>query len=292
MGFRIITLKVIENRTEIIMIRRMAIQLFGHMRTFKEAAPYFFVNLVQPNIRDGYEVDIFIHTWSELDHGTINYRNSEGRHLDPTKVDMMEVKSIYSPKVLLIEDQLNFSDEIIMEQDPGCKRSVNGIYNNSYTNYRVGDLRRIYEEAMDIKYDWVIQTRPDILFKAPMEIDSFFFEIHRWGIKLPENSFYYGHNMFGRFGVSDLKYTASGTDLIFFARPDCMDKATSLFVEFNNFFDRKNFSCMEMMWARFWLKQELLPMPIDYVFARDWLVLYREMADKVGRYASTCLVSK
>lgn len=55
--------------------KHIAIQLFGHLRTYEKLAPYFIKNVVNENALDGYKIDIFIHTWDELDHNTINKIN-------------------------------------------------------------------------------------------------------------------------------------------------------------------------------------------------------------------------
>ena len=43
--------------------KRLAIQFFGHTRTYKKTYESFLKNIVEPNLKDGWQIDIFIHTW-------------------------------------------------------------------------------------------------------------------------------------------------------------------------------------------------------------------------------------
>ena len=49
------------------MTKKIAVQMFGHLRTFEHTYKSFFENLINPNKEDGYEIDIFIHTWDKLE---------------------------------------------------------------------------------------------------------------------------------------------------------------------------------------------------------------------------------
>ncbi|EAH8792481.1 hypothetical protein EWP86_09760 [Campylobacter jejuni] len=57
------------------MKKRLAIQLYGHVRTFEYTSKNFFKNIVNPNLKDGYKVDIFfIHGMNLIEkpnHGMI-----------------------------------------------------------------------------------------------------------------------------------------------------------------------------------------------------------------------------
>ena len=83
----------------------IAIQLFGHLRTFEQASSSFLQNVVEVNKADGHDVDIFIHTWDELDHSTVNYRNPNGECLTDTRLLDSEfeiAQRLYRPKILKI----------------------------------------------------------------------------------------------------------------------------------------------------------------------------------------------
>ena len=244
------------------------------MRTFEFCANNLISNLVVPNQKDFYQVDIFIHTWDEIDHNTISYRNN-GSGAETYRTDYKKIQELYNPKKLLIEKQLYIDEKIVKEKLGGFNRSIKGICNNAYTNYKVGELRREYERETSQTYDYVIQTRPDVLFKSPFVVNGFFKFLNEMNFSEKENAFYYGGNFFGRSKIEDDRVIA-GTDLIFMAKPKNMDIAMNLFNKFNEYFDEKNFYCMEVFWNRFIKQQGLDLIALDYRFRRDWIVLYKD----------------
>jgi hypothetical protein len=50
------------------MTKRIAIQLFGHLRSFQRTCRSLEKYVILPNKKNGCQVDIFIHTWDELEH--------------------------------------------------------------------------------------------------------------------------------------------------------------------------------------------------------------------------------
>ena len=43
--------------------KRIAIQFYGYLRSYKDCRDSFFKHLVKPIQKAGYEVDIFMHSW-------------------------------------------------------------------------------------------------------------------------------------------------------------------------------------------------------------------------------------
>ena len=261
------------------MSKKIAIQLFGHLRTFDHAFKYFEKYVLEPNKKSGYEIDIFIHTWNERDHSTINYRNPNGEKPSDaalTKADREKVLALYKPKSILFENQIECEDKIIIEKIANVKRSIKGCINNSYTIFKVNELRQKYEKENNIKYDWVIQTRPDILFKTPFDIDLLLEPYQRFSFDIPQNAFFYASNPFNRGMVLDSRLIC-GSDLIYFSTPENMNKATALYQNFDKNIDINNFYCFEVWWMDFWKKQGLEPIMINYLFGKDWLVLYKDI---------------
>jgi hypothetical protein len=266
------------------MAKRIAIQLFGHVRTFELAAPHFFNNVVGPHIADEYDVDIFIHTWNEIEHNTKNKRIDGTKKVDISKTDEAKLCRIYNAKAILIESQLPIDEKIISEKLNRNKRSIKGIYNNAYTAYKTGTLRSEYEDKIKAKYDWVIQTRPDVLFLSPFCIDDFFRKHTELNIDLDPQALYFAHNIFNGGAIKSADpHLLAGTDVIYFATPGIMDRATSLFCNFDTNFDENDFWTMEIWWMQFWKKSGLHPIAIDYKFRRDWLVLYEEMIPQLPK---------
>ncbi|MBR6612688.1 MAG: hypothetical protein IKK93_10720, partial [Campylobacter sp.] len=149
---------------------RIAIYLYGHMRTYKNTYKKFLENIVNPNIKDGWKIDIFIHTW---DIFSITDPNSwqDKQNLFPTlnnkkltQTDMNEIINIYNPK------------KIVFEPD-------NGRPAQRYHKVRaVNQLRLDYEKEHNIKYDFFITTRPDIYFLKPFILNVYlkFYATHQY----------------------------------------------------------------------------------------------------------------
>lgn len=266
------------------MQKKIAIQLFGHLRTFEFTFETFKKNVLEPNIEDGYEIDIFIHTWNEIDHKTINYRNQNEKVLTSEALPQKyidKVYELYNPKKLLIEPQRDVDEYIISEKIGGFKRSIKGCLNMAYTLYKSSELRRNYALENKINYDFVIVTRPDIYFKKPFRIEGFL-SVHKQ-LNLPapvEKGLFYAFNPFGRGNGIEEPQMITGSDLIYFAHPENMDKATSLYENFDENIDVNNFYCMEHWWAEYWKKQGLAPYPIKYRHVPEFEVIQNEEAKK------------
>lgn len=255
--------------------KRIAIQLFGHLRTFEYTYNSFLQNIIIPN-EDDWDIDIFIHTWNELDHSTVNYRNVEGKPLTDkqlTKDDIKKAKKLYNPKDMLIEPQLKCDEIILTEKMGGFKRSIKGCLNMSYTIYKSSELRKNYAKKHKIDYDWVIVTRPDLLFKKIFSINEIFSSHKTLGFEIPSDAIFYGFNPFGRENMIEEPQFLTGSDLIFMGKPENIDKATNLYEDFDNNIDKNNFYCMEVWWGNYWRKQNLKPYAINYKDGPDFAVL-------------------
>ena len=85
--------------------KRLAIQFFGHTRTYEKTYESFFKNIVESNVKDGWQIDIFIHTWdmsSSSDGSWYNRQDLFDIHL-LSQDDIENIRKIYNPKVFLVE---------------------------------------------------------------------------------------------------------------------------------------------------------------------------------------------
>lgn len=262
------------------MSKKIAIQLFGHLRTFEYTFESFNKYLLKENILDDYQIDIFIHTWNELDHATINYRNLDGKALTDkllTNETLFLVNKLYQPQKIVVESQLDCQNEVLIEKIGQFPRAKKGCLNNSYTIYMVNKLRNEYELENNIHYDWVIVTRPDIFFKSPFRIDNIISCYVKFGLKIPDKAIFHGFNPFGRGNLIEDPRFLAGSDLIFFGKPENIDKSSSLYTEFNDNIFPENFYCMEVWWANFWKKKEMTLYPINYRHGPDFDVIKTEV---------------
>ena len=184
------------------MKKKLAIQLFGHLRTFNTTSKSLFDNVIIPNFDSGYDVDIFIHTWSKLDIYTYHNFNANIKNKDISKEDILLISKLYNPKKITID---------IQQDGEGGLDSIK----------RGCDLRESYEKENNIKYDYIIYTRPDILFLSPLKIDdyisSYLNNPELKNINLPDNHIFCAHNMFTRMNVADPRYI-NESDLIWFCK--------------------------------------------------------------------------
>ncbi|WP_096018542.1 hypothetical protein [Campylobacter lanienae] len=85
--------------------KRLAIQFFGHTRTYKKTYESFFKYIVEPNQQDGWEIDIFIHTWDMSSSSSGSWHEGQDMFdIYPlSQSDIDDIKQIYNPKAILIE---------------------------------------------------------------------------------------------------------------------------------------------------------------------------------------------
>ncbi|RTH82758.1 hypothetical protein C3I39_08870, partial [Campylobacter jejuni] len=140
---------------------KIAVHLYGHLRTFERTFKSFFDNIINVNKKDGWEIDIFIHTWDVFNitdpnvwHAKQNlFPNMSGKKL--SDLDRLKMLDIYNPVRYKID------------QDPGKPM---GRYESVR---RAMKLRFEYEEENNIQYDYYLTTRPDLYFLKPLRIQDY-----------------------------------------------------------------------------------------------------------------------
>ena len=193
---------------------KIAVQIFGHMRTFEKCAPSLKKYLLRY-----YDCDIFIHTWNTLDHDTQTWhkRKNSGHSIDQSQFEN-KIESLYSPKKIKIEHQVP-EDLGIYEASSSRTLSIYGIQSMFYSMEQVNKLRESYECQSKTKYDYVLMIRPDILLKKRLRIEQFtdlFSEEEK-----ADAVFSCGHN--SKPIVNELRFVGA-IDVMFFAKPQAMAK--------------------------------------------------------------------
>ncbi|EAI4164297.1 galactosyltransferase [Campylobacter jejuni] len=216
------------------MKKRLAIQLFGHLRTYRETYQNFLKNIVEVNQDDGWDIDIFLHTWDKLSssngswHKNLNL-NCKLNDIPISNEDIQNIKLFYKPKKFLIE-------ELTIEH--GRVASMR----------RVNDIKIKWQLSNQIKYDYNLFTRPDIMFMKPFKISSFFdpykYESVLQKMPLCKKHMFTGSNIFRRMCVADPRYI-NEWDLIWIASFDPG-------LPFND--------------------SEILQIPVDYRLYRDFFI--------------------
>jgi hypothetical protein len=199
-----------ENRNRL----KIAVQVFGHMRTFEKCAP----SLKKYFLRY-YNCDIFIHTWSTLDHATETWhKHKKSRRSIDQSLFKNKIQSLYSPKKIKIEVQIP-EDLGIYEASSSRTLNIYGIQSMFYSMEQVNKLRESYECQSKTKYDYVLMIRPDILLKKRLRIEQFtklFSEE-----ETTHAVFSCGFN--NKPIVNELRFVGA-IDVIFFSKPQAMGK--------------------------------------------------------------------
>jgi hypothetical protein len=266
------------------MPKRIAVQLFGHLRSFRRTYKSFLKHVVEANKVDGYEVDIFIHTWTETDHSDIVWHNPTGKTRGSTVTDMVinEIQRYYNPKKIVIETQIDTIDYQFVRkwEGPTITTSYKHIINTAYTVYKSSELRREYAKERTIKYDYVIVTRPDILFKEPFLLNSILSVYKKYNMEIPHNGLFFADGTINHLSVDDIHFRTT-SDVFYFGSEETIDKATSLFKTIPT--DNEDIQNMsksqqyhynfEYIWFSHWSAENLIAMRIRYQLETSFVIV-------------------
>ena len=167
---------------------RIALCFSGEPRFIEECYPLIYENLIKPNSIE----DIFIHTWYSENISEIPlYKNevssfSGGSYIKRDSIE--KIKSLYSPKKILVEKPINFinsgidwgnsfskyygggGNEHSAEEFKNIK--INNMYSFMYSNMKAILLKKEYELENDFTYDMVIRSRFDNIIKRNIPITN------------------------------------------------------------------------------------------------------------------------
>lgn len=147
---------------------KIAVQIFGHLRTFEKCAAS-----LKQNLLNLYDCDVFMHTWDETEHSTQTHHKNKSK---VKKVDAELVKkleSFYSLKSIKVEHQ-NVQDlgNISCQCKQNSEISVFGLSCMYHSQNEVNNLRRQYQKEQGTQYDYVIFVRPDVFLNKPFILEK------------------------------------------------------------------------------------------------------------------------
>ncbi|MDR2667391.1 MAG: hypothetical protein LBB34_04775, partial [Holosporales bacterium] len=130
------------------MKKRVAVQFVGHLRSFKKTFKTFRANIIDQNEKCGISIDVFIHTWDELEHTDTpgHYKIDKSRVGKPlTDKDLKWVQNNYKPKSIMIGKQQALTTK---ETEIAAKHNIHGKVskNMCLTFYQSNVLREKYEQ--------------------------------------------------------------------------------------------------------------------------------------------------
>ncbi|HEG5396494.1 TPA: hypothetical protein SEZ58_001519 [Campylobacter coli] len=206
---------------------KVAVQFYGHARTFRYTYDFFKKNILEAN--KDIDFDVFIHTWDKIDHD--EPRDWYKKEIIQPKLlsadDLEFIKKRYNPIGLKITPQKVFSDkekDVIFNYGCSEKQYIKD-YNISYSMQEVNRLRKDSKR----EYDLVITTRLDILFKKPFYINMFLNKTKsscpylKFSDDILRKSVFYPYMRVCDLSRNQVEYII-GINLFFFGCPSVMDE--------------------------------------------------------------------
>ncbi|WP_439243132.1 hypothetical protein [Lonepinella sp. BR2474] len=225
---------------------KIAVQLFGHMRTFEKC-----FERLNEMLLSKYDCDIFIHTWDRLNH---DFSDAEYK-IEKSENNILynKIVSLYHPKSIQIESQNVFSIKGYYNEknsytddnpNPVGKLKLSSIKYMLYSMVSVNKLRKHFADKNHIHYDYILQIRPDIYLEQQVDIGQY------------ENEFSYSDNSiinFAEYPVitihqQRIEFCFTANDIVLLAKPKAMDKLFSslsvfekCYIDYPNIF--KGYNC-------------------------------------------------
>lgn len=159
------------------MQKRLAIQFYGYLRSFESCRDSFFENCVKPIEKAGFEVDIFMHTWEEVEYAYLSYDTEKGggTAFVPEKTPSKDyLTRLYKLTKIAITAQIKSADD---EKFVPMRCKTNYKYKSSanvyYSMSCVNSLRVKFERESGVKYDAVLMMRADLFFHKKFSLGFF-----------------------------------------------------------------------------------------------------------------------
>ncbi|MDW6002193.1 hypothetical protein [Vibrio mangrovi] len=208
---------------------KVAIQLYGHLRTFEKCAVY-----LKEHILDYYDCDVFIHTWDTTEHVSKSwYDESVKSSVIPVDEYILnKIDDLYSPRKIKIETQNLFNEPESYGTHEEIQISLQGLKYMLYSQYQVNNLRLEYEKENGIVYDYVVMIRPDVMPFLKLDFNLY------------QPEFEYNKNISIHFLINSELFFISDkvfnyplvSDVYYFSTPGNMNKITSVFERFDYFY--------------------------------------------------------
>lgn len=233
---------------------RLAVVMYGHMRTYKQCFPS-----VKKHLIDVYHPDFFIHTWDEIEAKTTSWHQS---HMNVTNISSAELKSIkdmYKPISMRMESQ---NPDLLNDYAGGNNISIQGQKFMLYSLKKADCLRLQHDRYLGRRYDYVLKLRPDVKFFKDLIIPE-----------IEENTVLISAR---KKGEGDSISSYSVCDIVNIARSDTMERICNAVMEFENFYMKS--PAVHSAWIDFILSQK-----INIVFSKqvygsteDWAILRKD----------------
>ncbi|UPQ88101.1 hypothetical protein [Vibrio sinaloensis] len=198
---------------------KVAVQLFGHLRSYEIVAPY-----LKAHILSLYDCDVFIHTWSEEEHCDPSWHKKTNSAQFTKGTNQARLRELYKPVRLEIEDNNTIDCPGFFNENNNI--SLRGMKAMSHSQNRVNCLRKKYAQDHNIKYDLVVVLRPDVMPLAHLDLDLYLDEFSY----CTSSTIHFSSGSHQHSQEHKKVMTPLASDLFYIAKPETLD----------HFFELKN----------------------------------------------------
>lgn len=268
---------MIKNETDKL---KIAVQFFGHLRTFRKCAPS-----IEKHLLSKYDCDVFMHTWNKTEHDTCTWHNNKSRILDVNEKLLSVVQRLYKPKGLLVEEQKPAEERLLrLAHDNGQTQiSVAGIRFMLSSMKKADDLRLSYAEQNNVHYDYVITLRPDIFLKK-----TFDFNLLQREEKLQPDLLWRFYAVNPDSEAKNFIFASDlASDIITIARPEVMTQSITVLnnTDFSQLL-QEDVWCPENLFIGLLAQTGIFSVPLAYYCRTDWRI------ERAGSYKKQPLYKK
>lgn len=198
---------------------KIALCLSGQARSVKQGYEY-----VKKNLLDGNDVTVFCHVWES-----------------PEVVDI----ELYKPEALMIEKALTNDLSKYTRVPPPqpnwkIKDPARAAWNLMYSLKVANELKRVYEDEHNMKFDWVVRSRYDFALNTRIPFD----ELDNTKLYIPNCRMTVGRDF--------------GNDQFAFSSSENMDKYADGFNHIEKHYDSGTIMIGEEMMAANWREKGLV----------------------------------
>lgn len=267
---------------------KIAVCIYGHLRTYENC-----IDNLKKKLLSKYDTDIFMHTWSTSERETSYEYRKEIPLVNNTDTSGCSEKlyALYNLKSLVIEKQeareKEFGYYILHDKTiDGKKASLWGVHCMFHSMMEANKLREEYEKQNNIKYDFVLFIRPDVLLIKEFNLENYIYPLKEDELK---KSFFCCAGAMWNTRINDIRMFGGG-DYLFFASPEAI----------SNIFDNIP-KMLEQLYDGIQLKDRVIEnyfhfmikdlgynfWIIDYIIHRDFTIL-RADSEVVFDYFKLC----
>ena len=204
--------------------KRVAVQFYGYLRSYKECRDSFFKHFVESFEKAGYKVDIFMHSWDFIEGRVTSWHTEKTTENlpEPTKTPPKEeLISLYGLKDIDITPQAKSeNDEKFLAIRWREKYRYKSLANEYFSIFSANKLRLKYEAQHNINYDFVIITRPDLFFHKAFNLEFLGDEKAIRGKRFKDK-------LFGFYNLHEGEQ--AGLDLLYMANPQVINKIANIY---------------------------------------------------------------